>query len=361
MCENITERVLFKRCHDKLRERAVELKWQGLDADTQFVALLEEEVELARITNDAAICMLCYEDLGDIAYCPGGTKYKKIEKEMLRRAAELGDMEASQRLADYVFIDGDFNEAARCAVEHLKRGGEIGDFEDAELEPRHDHTIEDNETLPWLQAVMEVRPSDKCRYVLARCYWDLEELIDYNSDKIALCKDGENHDKALALYERAADDGYFWSQLYFGLYLLQTGSTGSGVVYLEKALAHIPETPEPNENYAENEETREWLRARIEQALFKYTGKISKRVRELEERARHDDLAAYIDLAMAYMEGEECPRDQEKSFAYASRLLFEDKEFTDLLIRMDDDLTEEDRAWLDAKLHEEARRLEAMT
>ena len=360
MGENITERVLFKQCHDKLKERAVELEWRTLDADTQFVALLEEEVELARIANDAAIYMLCYEDLGDIAYCPGGAKYKKMEKEMLRRAAELGDMEASQRLADYVFIDGDFNDAARCAVEHLKRGGEVGDFEDAELEPPHDYPIEDNKTLPWLQAVMEVRPSDQCRYVLARCYWDLEELIDSSFDKIALGEDDENHDKALSLYKRAADDGYFWAQYYYGLYLLLSGSTGPGAVYLEKALAHIPKTPEPNENYAENEETREWLRARIEKALFKHTGKISNRVRELEERARHDDLAAYIDLAMAYMEGEECPRDREKSFSYATRLLFEDKEFSDLLIRMDEDLAEEDRALLDDKLREEASRLEAM-
>ena len=68
---------------------------------------------------------------------------------------------------------------------------------------------------------------------------------------------------------------------------------------------------------------------------------------------------ACIDLAMAYMEGEECPRDQEKSFAYASRLLFEDKEFTDLLIRMDD-LPVEDRDWLNVKLNEEACRIEEM-
>ena len=63
---------------------------------------------------------------------------EKMEKEMLSRAAELGDMEASQRLADYVFTDGDFNEAAHYAIEHLKRGGDVGDFEYAELEPRHD-------------------------------------------------------------------------------------------------------------------------------------------------------------------------------------------------------------------------------
>ena len=365
MNENITERVLFKQCHDKLKERAVELEWRALEADTQFVSLLEEEVELARIANDVAMYMLCYEDLGDIAYCPGNTKYRKMEKEMLRRAAELGDMEASRRLVDYVFTDGDFSEAARCAIEHLKRGGKVDDFEYAELEPLHDHSIEDKETLPWLQAVMEVRPSDQCRYVLARCYWDIEDLIDSKLvffDKITPSENDENHGKALSLYEQAADDGYFWAQYYYGFYLLLVGGEAmeNGVAYLEKALMNIPLLPKPyaDEESSENEDARIWLRENLEKALFKYKGRVSTHVMELEKKAQQHDLTACVELAIAYMEGEECPRDCDKALDYASRLLFEDQEFGLLLNRMDD-LPPADRQWLEGKLSEEASRIEA--
>ena len=201
---------------------------------------------------------------------------------MLSKAAELGDMEASRRLVDYVFTDGDFNEAARCAVEHLKRGGEVDDFEWAELEPRHDCPIEDNETLPWLKAVMEVRPSDQCRYVLARCSWDIEDLINSKLvffDKITPSENEGNHDKALSLYERAADDGYSWAQYYSGLYLLFVGGEvmEKGVAYLEKALMNIPPLPKPyaDEESSENDDTRKWLRENIEKALFKYKGRVA--------------------------------------------------------------------------------------
>ena len=56
MSENITERVLFKQCHDKLTDRAVELGWNSLESDAQYIALINEEVELARIANDAKLC-----------------------------------------------------------------------------------------------------------------------------------------------------------------------------------------------------------------------------------------------------------------------------------------------------------------
>ncbi len=364
MSENITERVLFKQCHDKLTDRAVELGWNSLESDAQYIALINEEVELARIANDAKLYMLCHEDLGNIAYCPGGTKYRNIEKEMLCKAAELGDMQASKRLVDFVFNDRDYDEAAHCAVEHLKRGGEVDDFEWAELEPRHDCSIEDNETLPWLQAVLEVRPSGQCRYVLARCYWDMEELINsklLSFDEVIPSENDENHDKALSLYQQAADDGYFWAQYYYGLYLLFVGGEAieKGVAYLESALTHIPEVPEPDEDHVENDETREWLRENIEKSLFKCTGRISTHIIELEKNAQQHDLMACVELAIAYLEGNECPRDRDKAFDYASRLLFEDHEFDQLLIRMDD-LPPTDKQWLEGKLAEEAHRIEAM-
>jgi len=65
MNENITEKVRFERCHDKLVDRVKEVGEDSLETDTQFIALINEEVELARIVNDAAMYMLCYEDLGE--------------------------------------------------------------------------------------------------------------------------------------------------------------------------------------------------------------------------------------------------------------------------------------------------------
>ena len=364
MNENMTERVRFEQCHDKLIDRVKEVGEDSLETDAQFIALINEEVELARVINDAAMYMLCYEDLGELAYSPNGVQYKLMEKEMLSKAAELGDMEASRRLVDYVFTDGDFNEAARCAIEHLKRGGEVDDFEYAEFEPLHDHSIEDKETLTWLQTVMEVRPSDQCRYVLARCNWDIEDLINSKLlffDKITPSENDENHDKALSLYQQVADDGYFWAQYYYGLYLLFVGGDAieKGVAYLESALTHIPEVPEPDEDHVENDETREWLRENIEKSLFKCTGRISTHIIELEKNAQQHDLMACVELAIAYLEGNECPRDRDKAFDYASRLLFEDHEFDQLLIRMDD-LPPTDRQWLEGELSKEASRIEAM-
>lgn len=362
MSEKNAERILFERCHDKLTNRAVELGWNSLESDAQYIALIDEEIELAKIVNEAATYMLCYDDLGDIAYSPDGTKYRKIEKEMLRKAAELGDMEASCQLVDYVFTDGDYDEAARCAMDHLKRGGEVDDFDDAELEPRHDCLIEDNVTVPWLKEVMKVHPTAQCRYVLARCYWDIENVINswlLFSDKTHPSGNDENRDKALPLYERAADDGYFWAQYFYGLYLLLVGGEGTkkGVSYLEQALLDIPEVPEPNEDRFENDETREWLRENIEKSLFKCTGRISTHIIELEKNSNRGDLMACIELAIAYMKGEECPRNCDKALNYAVQLLFEDHEFEVLLNRMDD-LPKADRDWLEQNLHKEAIQIE---
>ena len=356
----------FEKCHAAFNARGAELHWKNLDKDTCTVALLHEEIGLAETSQDKDLFMQCFSDVCEFAEDSGDPRYKELEWEMLCRAAKCGHMEASRMLADDYyegFAPGgeDLDAALRCALEHLKRGGEVDDFESLKLEPEHDCLVDDKMLL-WLPKVLAVRPCSECRYVLARCYWDIEDALKdalMLLDEIKTTGTEAELEKALPFYRQSAEEGYFWSQLYFGLYLLLTEDIGSGAAYLENALLHIPETLEPNEKHAENEGTREWLRATIEKVLFKHTGRISGRVRELAERARQDDLSAYIDLAIAYMEGEECPRDREKSFEYASRLLFEDKECTDLLIRMDD-LAKEDREWLNAKLYEERNRLEVM-
>ena len=68
---------------------------------------------------------------------------------------------------------------------------------------------------------------------------------------------------------------------------------------------------------------------------------------------------ACVELAIAYMQGEECPRDCDKALDYASRLLFEDHEFGILLNRMDD-LSQTDKDWLMRGLNEEASQIESM-
>ena len=62
MSKNMTERARFERCHAKLIDRVKEVGEDSLDTDAQYITLINEEVELARIVNDAAMYMLCYED-----------------------------------------------------------------------------------------------------------------------------------------------------------------------------------------------------------------------------------------------------------------------------------------------------------
>lgn len=68
---------------------------------------------------------------------------------------------------------------------------------------------------------------------------------------------------------------------------------------------------------------------------------------------------ACVELTIAYLEGNEYPRDRDKAFNYASRILFEDHEFGILLNRMDD-LPLADKEWLMRRLNEEASRIELM-
>ena len=347
----------FEQCRAALNSRAVELHWDNLHQDDQAVALFQEEVRLARAANDSDMYMQCYKDTGEFGYCSQNSDYNKLEWELLHKAAELGHMEASRLLADIAFLDGDYDKAVCCVMEHLKRGGEIDDFEDIDLEPAHNCPI-DATTLPWMEKVLAVRPRPQCTYVLARCYWDIEDALPL-LDEVRLIGSETGQGRAIPLYRQAAEEGYFWSRLYFGLYLLLTGGDEAalGVAYLEKALLHIEEEPESNKFCAENEKPKFGLKTKIETALFKHAGRVSGRILELEERAKQDDLYACIELAMAYMIGKECRRDREKSFEYASRLLFEDHEFGQLLIRMDD-LAEDDRKWLNNKLAEEANKIE---
>ena len=162
----------------------------------------------------------------------------------------------------------------------------------------------------------------------------------------------------ILLYREAADAGFFWAQLNLGWYFLANGgeaNTKDGLALLEKALANIPDEPEPGESPEENAEFKKELASVIEQAFFAKTGRVSSRVTDLEERSGNGDLLADIDLALAYLAGADCPRNRDKALAHASRTLFHDREFDVLLDRMND-LSADDRDWLMRNLHAEANK-----
>ena len=188
-------------------------------------------MRIAETTKDKDLFMQCFLDVCEFAEDSGDPAYKKLEWEMLCKAAESGHMEASRMLADDYyegFAPGgeDFGAALRCALDHLKRGGDVDDFEFIQLEPAHNCPIDDK-MLPWMQKVLAVRPKPECTYVLARCYWDIEEAL-LLLDEIRPVGSEVGRTKAMPFYRQAADEGYFWSQLYFGLYLLLTGGENTG-------------------------------------------------------------------------------------------------------------------------------------
>ena len=81
----------FEKQHDALMERCgEELHWNSIHKDSQAVAIIEEEVRLARASNDKDVCMQCADDIGEFSECSGGNEFKAIEMEMLLKAAELG-------------------------------------------------------------------------------------------------------------------------------------------------------------------------------------------------------------------------------------------------------------------------------
>ena len=261
----------FEKCHAAFYARAVELHWRNLLQDSQIIALLEEEVRLANEANDKELFWQCAEDVKSF---PEG--FEELEWEMLRKAAELGHLEASSELADGYYegfaLGGEnLDEALRCALEHFERGGEVGDFEYLKLEPRHDCPIDDR-MLPWMRKVLEARPKPECKYVLARCHWDIEEVL-VSPDRISPTGSEEGRATAYPLYRQAAEEGYFWSQFYFGLYLLLAGEdTATGIAYLEKARANIPDVPDPCDGPEERESAKRFLKETIEKALSSKLG-----------------------------------------------------------------------------------------
>lgn len=61
-------------------------------------------------------------------------------------------------------------------------------------------------------------------------------------------------------------------------------------------------------------------------------GVVSKRIKKLEVVANEKkdleaSLEASAELAIAYLDGDGCPKDKEKAFRYAKNLLFEDEDF----------------------------------
>ena len=99
--ESLTEQSLFEKQHDALMERCgEELHWNSIHKDSQAVAILEEEVRLARASNDKDVCMQCADDISDFSECSRGNEFKALEIEMLLKAAELGSPDANYRLGN---------------------------------------------------------------------------------------------------------------------------------------------------------------------------------------------------------------------------------------------------------------------
>lgn len=343
----------FACCHEKFQQLAAERGWDQLENDPELVELLKTEKRIAEKVADADIAFQVWCDADEF----NGAQHD-ISWSMLVRAAKLGHMTAIQTLAEsyyngYCPEGVNFDKAIDWALEYLRRGGEAEDFEYLSIRPAHDEPI-DKKTKDWFSKVSARIPSPESRYVLARSYWDIEKVVDHAlilSCKMEIAESQENVLKASELYRTAADEGYFWSQYYFGLYLARPGGNdvARGIGYLEKALANIPELPVPEEDCVENEETRDYLRSCMNEALFKCTGRASERILELESKAKDGDTSALVDLTIEYIKGKECHRDLDKALECVPDILFEEK-IMDLLCRMDD-LPEEDRKWLEKNLH----------
>ena len=349
----------FEKCREEFR-RAYELT-SPIKNDARCRELIQEEMRLARLINDKDVYKACYDDALDF------DDNCKDNWEMLEKAADLGELDSLRQVAEWYCRGSaptgtDFNKAAQYALEYVRCGGRPDGF-DTEIDsisPEHDALVDHEVHENLIAAICKLEPTKERKYYLARCLWDIEkEMCAVLSipELIGKVTRDANTLKAISLYREAADEGFFWSQFYLGMYFTLSGGDerGAGIAYLEDAKNNAP----VNESLTseQKEQVREAVEI-IEKTLFSCTGKISNRVKMLEGQLRQGNLSAAPELAVAYMKGEECPKDRDKAFDCAAGLLFHDEEFAGLVHLMHD-LSDNDRVWLENKLNAEAQKVEA--
>lgn len=367
---NRSLREAFEKCREELLNRADELAElkKLISSDKRCEELIGEEIRLARLINEKDAYKECYDDLLNI------DPENEYVWEMLKKAADLGDDEALRQVAEWYCRGSaptgvDFDKAAQYALEYVRCGGRPDGFETEidSISPEHNVPIDHDVQEKLIAAICKRESTPGRKYYLARCLWDIEYAmcvvlkIPNVIDKVSLInkRRNENTPKAIALYREAADEGYFWAQYYLGMYLalLDGDEKTAGIAYLEDAKKNAPVNE--SSTSAEKEELRKAVEI-IEKTLFSCTGKISNRVKMLEGQLKQGNLSAAPELAIAYMLGEECPKDRDKAFDCAAGLLFHDEEFVELRRLMHKLLSDEDRVWLESKLNSEASKVEAL-
>ena len=197
----------FEKQHDALMERCgEELHWNSIHKDSQAVAILEEEVRLARASNDKDVCMQCADDIGEFSECSGGNEFKAIEMEMLLKAAELGSPDANYRLGNRYRWGKDLPRDYEKAYVCYRKGEEcdwvpIDPEENADYERGGEVEVTSEDLLSesygdiwWWLFVLEKHPSRALKCGLAD--WYMKQGGD------------ENRKRALKLLEESAKEGF---------------------------------------------------------------------------------------------------------------------------------------------------------
>ena len=280
--ESLTEQSLFEKQHDALMERCgEELHWNSIHKDSQAVAILEEEVRLARASNDKDVCMQCADDISDFSECSRGNEFKALEVEMLLKAAELGSPDANYRLGNrYRWgkdLPRDYEKAYVCY-----RKGEECDW--VPIDPEDNRVVmedgggevtsefllaESDDDIEWWLFLLENHPNRSIKCGLAD--WYMKQGGD------------ENRGKALKLFEESANEGFEFA--FFKL--LEFYSKGE---------------------FKDLEKGRYWFEKAVElgfdEACFaNELGVESLQCRKLKEAADAGDCVAAAKLACAYLHG----------------------------------------------------------
>ena len=255
MNERESSREAFAVCHEEFENLIGKQGWLDLAGKLRLAELFDEEIRNAEGSRDGESLWIASLDANEL-----DKVYQAIGWGLHYKAAARGHLEAIRTLAEALYR-GDapggenFDAALDWALKYIHRGGNIDDFKSFSLRPAHDAKIKGKgKTLKWLRRVAERAPSSECIYTMARCICDIDGLWMRSVDNRAL--DGDDlPDEALKLYRKAANAGFFWAQLNLGWYCLATGgaaNTKDGLDLLEKALANIPDDPEPTESGEEN-------------------------------------------------------------------------------------------------------------